>query len=73
MKSLHSIIQSLMTTRPLEDSIPDPEDWPTLAPAEHEWVETMVGHKLTNEEAQQAIRLASVEAAVRYWANGKVD
>ena len=74
MKSLGEIMRDLMQSpRHLKDAIPDNDDWPMLAPAEHQWVERMVGRHLTNEEAQSAIRAASVEAAVRYWSDGKVD
>jgi hypothetical protein len=50
-----------------------PADLPLLHPAEHAWVERMVGRKLTNEEAQDAIRGASIAASLNYWVDGKVN
>jgi hypothetical protein len=59
--------------RVLQDCIPFAEETPTLDPREHEWIEKLVGRKLSNEEAQWELRAATVDAAVRYWAEGKVN
>jgi hypothetical protein len=59
--------------RKLEDAIPYVDDMPTLHPDELRWVERMVGRTLTNDEAQMELRAASIDAAVRYWADGRVN
>lgn len=37
---------------------------PQLHPSEHEWIESRVGRKLSNEEAQIALRNAKLEASL---------
>jgi hypothetical protein len=47
------------------------EPLPELNPAEHAFVEKYMGMKLTNEEAQLALRSATLEAAFEHWSSGK--
>jgi hypothetical protein len=44
---------------------------PTLNPEEHAFVEKYMGMRLTNEEAQLALRSATLEAAFEHWSSGK--
>jgi hypothetical protein len=51
----------------------EPMDMPPLHPAEHAWVERMCGRRMTNEEAQVAIREASIAASLNYYVDGRVN
>lgn len=43
-------------------------DLPTLALEEHAWIEERVGRRMTNEEAQLALREAKLTGAFNVWA-----
>lgn len=45
------------------------DDMPVLNPEEHAFVERAVGRTLTNEEAQIALRAATLYAAFEHWLN----
>jgi hypothetical protein len=40
---------------------------PTLNLSELEWAEKLLGRKLTNDEAQELIHKATLEAASEFW------
>jgi hypothetical protein len=42
---------------------------PLLNPKELAWIESKVGRKLTNEEAQEIIRQGTIDAAINYWSS----
>lgn len=46
-------------------------DLPPLAPEEHHWIEERVGRKLSNTEAQLALRDAKLTGAFNVWAEGR--
>lgn len=48
-----------------------PDALPLLDAAEHAWIEERVGRRMTNEEAQLALRDAKLQAAWADWAVGK--
>jgi hypothetical protein len=47
------------------------ENYPPLNPEEHRWIEEKLGRKLTNAQAQEALRDATLLAAFGMWSAGK--
>jgi uncharacterized protein YneF (UPF0154 family) len=47
------------------------ENYPPLHADEHRWIEEKLGRKLTNAQAQEALRDATLLAAFGMWSAGK--